>query len=46
VARALAADAPVNEWPDRSVYFGGVHAVQPGRAGAGDPRRGGVVRVV
>jgi gamma-glutamyltranspeptidase/glutathione hydrolase len=38
--------APVNRWPERSMYFGGVHAVQPGRAGAGDARRGGCVAVV
>ena len=31
----------VNEWDVRDLYFGGVHAVQPGRAAAGDPRRGG-----
>jgi gamma-glutamyltranspeptidase/glutathione hydrolase len=35
---------PVNEWPSRNLYFGGVHAVAPGRGGAGDPRRGGVTR--
>lgn len=43
---ALARAAPVNPWPAPNVYFGGVHAVIPGRAGAGDPRRGGAVRVV
>ena len=37
-------------WPDRNVFFGGVHAVTrdpaSGRlAGAGDPRRGGAVAV-
>jgi gamma-glutamyltranspeptidase/glutathione hydrolase len=37
---------PVNQWPARNLYFGGVHAVQPGKAGAGDPRRGGSVRFV
>lgn len=31
----------VNTWPQRDVYFGGVHAVVPGVEGAGDPRRGG-----
>jgi gamma-glutamyltranspeptidase/glutathione hydrolase len=34
-------------WPDRSIFFGGVHAVtrhKDGRLeGAGDPRRGGAV---
>lgn len=38
--------ARTNEWPDRSLYFGGVYAVQPGRLGVGDARRGGAVRVV
>jgi gamma-glutamyltranspeptidase/glutathione hydrolase len=46
VLAALAEVAPVNRWPARSMYFGGVHAVEPGRAGAGDPRRGGAVRRV
>jgi gamma-glutamyltranspeptidase/glutathione hydrolase len=46
VLAALEADAPVNRWPAPSMYFGGVHAVAPGRAAAGDPRRGGAVRVV
>lgn len=46
VVAALAQAAPVNEWPTPSVYFGGVHAVQPARRGAGDPRRGGAVRTV
>lgn len=36
----------VNQWPARNLYFGGVHAVQPGREGAGDPRRGGTTRFV
>ena len=36
----------VEEWPEPSMYFGGVHAVEPGRTGAGDARRGGTVRVV
>jgi len=48
VLRALADVARVNEWPERSMYFGGVHAVEPGPSGtaAGDTRRGGAVRVV
>ena len=37
---------PVNVWPQKDVYFGGVHAVIPGVEGAGDQRRGGSVRVV
>ena len=44
VLAALEADRPVNVWPTTSMYFGGVHAVAPGRTGAGDPRRGGAVR--
>lgn len=36
----------INEWRERDVYFGGVHAVIPGLAGAGDPRRGGAVKEV
>ncbi len=31
----------VNEWDHHDLYFGGVHAVAPGRQAAGDPRRGG-----
>jgi len=46
VLDALRAEHPVNEWPHQSMYFGGVHAVAPGRAGAGDARRGGAVRIV
>lgn len=38
--------ASLNCWDCRDVYFGGVHAVIPGEAGAGDPRRGGSVEVV
>jgi len=44
--KALAKQRPVNLWPGRDVYFGGVHAVIPGREGAGDPRRGGAVSIV
>lgn len=43
---ALAGRWPVNEWPDRDLYFGGVHAVVPGIGGAGDPRRGGDAAIV
>lgn len=38
--------AEVNEWKSKDLYFGGVHAVVPGVMGAGDPRRGGVVKEV
>ena len=36
----------INQWPARNLYFGGVHAIQSGKTGAGDPRRGGTVRLV
>jgi gamma-glutamyltranspeptidase/glutathione hydrolase len=36
----------INEWPARNLYFGGVHAVRPGKIGIGDPRRGGTARMV
>jgi gamma-glutamyltranspeptidase/glutathione hydrolase len=42
---ALAGRWSTNRWDDRNLYFGGVHAVAPGREGAGDPRRGGSVAV-
>ena len=40
---AVAEGVPVNVWPQKDVYFGGVHCVIPGKAGAGDSRRGGSV---
>jgi gamma-glutamyltranspeptidase/glutathione hydrolase len=43
---ALRARWPVNTWDERNLYFGGVHAVTPGIAAAGDPRREGHGRVV
>lgn len=46
VVAALEDRWPVNTWPSRSLYFGGVHAAVPPATGAGDPRRGGAVRVV
>jgi gamma-glutamyltranspeptidase/glutathione hydrolase len=43
-ASALEARWLTNPWPDRNLYFGGVHTVAPASGtGAGDPRRGGVV---
>ncbi len=39
-------DADINIWNTTDVYFGGVHAVIPGKEGAGDARRGGAVRIV
>jgi gamma-glutamyltranspeptidase/glutathione hydrolase len=43
---ALRARWPVNEWEERNLYFGGVHAADPtGEAGA-DPRRDGCAEVV
>lgn len=38
---ALEALGPVAPWSTRSVYFGGAHAVTPGRGAGGDPRRDG-----
>jgi gamma-glutamyltranspeptidase/glutathione hydrolase len=46
VIEALGGRWPVNEWSERNVYFGGVHAVSPAGKGAGDPRRGGDAAVV
>ena len=46
VLDALTQVARTNVWPEPSMYFGGVHAVEPGRLGVGDARRGGAVRVV
>jgi len=40
---ALRTIGPVNIWNEKNVYFGGVHAVIPGKGGGGDPRRGGAV---
>jgi gamma-glutamyltranspeptidase/glutathione hydrolase len=44
--RALEAVRPINLWPERNLYFGGVHAVEPRGAAAGDPRREGDGRVI
>jgi gamma-glutamyltranspeptidase/glutathione hydrolase len=43
---ALRARFPTNLWPEQNVYFGGVQAVSGEGHGAGDPRRGGVCRIV
>jgi gamma-glutamyltranspeptidase/glutathione hydrolase len=43
---ALRARFPTNVWPEQNVYFGGVQAVSGEGQGAGDPRRGGVCRIV
>ena len=50
LVRLAAGGLEVVRWPDRNVFFGGVHAVTRnpatgGLAGAGDPRRGGAVAV-
>jgi gamma-glutamyltranspeptidase/glutathione hydrolase len=42
---AMARRWKVNEWPAPNLYFGGVHAVRPGEAAAGDARRGGAQAV-
>jgi gamma-glutamyltranspeptidase/glutathione hydrolase len=46
VLEALRERWSVNEWTERNVYFGGVHAAAPEGMGAGDPRRGGSAEVV
>jgi len=43
---ALGHEWPLNTWDERNLYFGGVHAVDPGGEGAGDPRREGHCEVV
>jgi gamma-glutamyltranspeptidase/glutathione hydrolase len=43
---AVKSKLSVNLWPQKDVYFGGVHAVIPGVEGAADPRRGGSVVTV
>lgn len=43
--RALEARWPVVRWSQTDLYFGGVHAVAPGRAAAADPRRGGAAQL-
>jgi gamma-glutamyltranspeptidase/glutathione hydrolase len=45
VLAALEARWPVNRWAQPDLYFGGVHAVSPGRAAAADPRRGGAAQL-
>jgi gamma-glutamyltranspeptidase / glutathione hydrolase len=42
----VAAQRPVNVWTVSDLYFGGVHAVAPDGSRAGDPRRGGVTRLL
>ncbi len=48
-AELLRFDANAHAWPERNLFFGGVHAVTRNAdgsfEGAGDPRRRGVVRV-
>jgi gamma-glutamyltranspeptidase / glutathione hydrolase len=50
VAALAATGATVERWPERNVFFGGVHAarreVGGGVIGAGDPRRGGQAMTV
>ena len=45
VVAALEARWPVIRWAQPDLYFGGVHAVSPGRAAAADPRRGGAAHL-
>jgi gamma-glutamyltranspeptidase / glutathione hydrolase len=44
--RQLASMRPTNVWQVSDLYFGGVHAVSPDGARAGDPRRGGTTGVL
>ncbi len=44
--KALNSRFEINVWSTIDVYFGGVHAVEPGGIGEGDPRRGGCSRTV
>uniref|UniRef100_UPI00405740E2 gamma-glutamyltransferase family protein n=1 Tax=Candidatus Electrothrix sp. TaxID=2170559 RepID=UPI00405740E2 len=46
VLQELQKEVKINVWQVPDLYFGGVHAVQPGIGGVGDPRRGGYVQVV
>jgi len=44
--KELTRQVKINLWEKKDVYFGGVHAVIPGKCGAGDSRRGGCVEEV
>ncbi|WP_200342880.1 gamma-glutamyltransferase [Rhodovibrio sodomensis] len=50
IAAAAAEGQALKRWPERNMFFGGVHAVErlpDGRVtGAGDPRRGGTAAVL
>jgi gamma-glutamyltranspeptidase / glutathione hydrolase len=46
VVAGLEARWALVQWEQPDLYFGGVHAVIPGRAAAGDPRRGGQGQVL
>jgi len=43
---ALAGRATLNRWPERNLYFGGVHAVARAVEAAADPRREGAALVI
>jgi gamma-glutamyltranspeptidase/glutathione hydrolase len=45
VVEELEARWLVTRWPQRDLFFGGVHVVVPGHDAAADPRRGGAARV-
>jgi gamma-glutamyltranspeptidase/glutathione hydrolase len=46
----LSLEEKAQAWPERNLFFGGVHATRRrpkgGVEGAGDPRRGGTARIV
>lgn len=44
--RVLSTSTTTQLWQERSLYFGGVHAVEVNRGGMGDPRRGGASRSI
>mgnify|MGYP001365211370 CR=1 FL=1 len=46
VVERLRSVIDLNLWPQKDVYFGGVHAVIPGKDGVGDSRRGGAVATI
>jgi gamma-glutamyltranspeptidase / glutathione hydrolase len=46
VLKAISAAVESNEWPGKNLYFGGVHAVRPGKSAVGDLRRGGSAQIV
>ena len=46
VNEALKEMTQTQVWPNKNLYFGGVHTVRVGQGAAGDPRRGGSAQTV